>query len=158
MNRVEGNAGVKLLECTNPKKDKWRIRWDIQEQDDGNVNYMEEEFDHKPTDDEIKNIIFEWYNKETDREITSGFKWNGYQVWLSMENQLNYKTAFDAAIMSNGATLPVTFKFGNDKAVYHEFTTIDELSDFYNQSVTHVQATLLKGWKKKDSFCPELYQ
>ena len=158
MNRVEGNAGVKLLECTNPKKDKWRIRWDIQELGNGNVNYMEEEFDHKPTDDEIKNTICEWYHNETDKEIISGFKWNGYQVWLSMENQFNYKTAFDAAVMSNGATLPVTFKFGNDKPVYHEFTNIDELSNFYNQSVAHVQAVLLNGWKKKDSFCPELYQ
>ena len=30
MNRVNGAQGVKLLECTNPVKGKWRVRWDVQ--------------------------------------------------------------------------------------------------------------------------------
>ena len=46
MRRVEGSAGVSLMECTNPVKDKWRIRWDVQEKEDGSASYMEEEFSH----------------------------------------------------------------------------------------------------------------
>ena len=53
MKRVEGSAGVSLLECTNPVKNKWRIRWDVQKKEDGSASYMEEEFNHKPTDEEI---------------------------------------------------------------------------------------------------------
>ena len=30
MKRVEGSAGVSLLECTNPVKNKWRIRWGVE--------------------------------------------------------------------------------------------------------------------------------
>lgn len=44
MRRVEGSAGVSLMECTNPVKDKWRIRWDVQEKENGSASYMEEEF------------------------------------------------------------------------------------------------------------------
>ena len=29
MKRTEGSAVVKLLECVNPVKNKWRIRWDV---------------------------------------------------------------------------------------------------------------------------------
>ena len=53
MRRVEGSSGVSLMECTNPVKDKWRIRWDVQEKENGSASYMEEEFGHKPTDEEI---------------------------------------------------------------------------------------------------------
>ena len=30
MIRVQGNNNVKLIECVNPMRNKWRIRWDIQ--------------------------------------------------------------------------------------------------------------------------------
>ena len=45
MKRVEGSAGVSLLECVNPVKNKWRVRWDVQpSEQEGNASYMEEEF------------------------------------------------------------------------------------------------------------------
>jgi hypothetical protein len=34
-------------------------------------------------------------------------------VWLSTENQFNYKAAFDLATQTGGKSLPVTFKFGS---------------------------------------------
>ena len=158
MKKAIGNIS-KYIESINPKKNKWKIRWDFQTKDEGVVEYMEEDFDHKPTDDEIKDIIVKWHNSEIDKEIISGFIWNGLPIWLSMENQFNYKTAFDAAVMSNGATLPVTFKFGSDDTpTYYEFKTIDELSDFYYKAIAYVQSVLQKGWDKKDSFNIKNYQ
>ena len=50
MNRVNGAQGVKLLECTNPVKDKWRVRWDVHDNEDGCADYMEAEFNGKPSD------------------------------------------------------------------------------------------------------------
>ena len=87
MRRVEGSSGVSLMECTNPVKDKWRIRWDVQEKENGSASYMEEEFGHKPTDEEIRTLVMSWYNSQTDAAILSGFAYNGAPVWLSTENQ-----------------------------------------------------------------------
>lgn len=158
MKKAIGN-GSKYIECINPKKNKWKIRWDFQTKEEGIVEYMEEDFDHKPTDDEIKDIIVKWHNSEIDKEIISGFTWNGLPIWLSMENQFNYKTAFDAAVMSNSATLPVKFKFGSDdNPTYYEFKTIEELSDFYYKAIAYVQSVLQKGWNQKDSFNIKNYQ
>jgi len=158
MRKSSGNIGVKYIECINPKKNRWRIRWNLQEKEKGIIEYMEEDFDHLPTMEEIKDTVIRWYNDVIDQEIISGFTWNGLQVWLSMENQFNYKTAFDAAVMSNGATLPVKFKFGTEKPIYYEFTNIDELSDFYYKAIAYVQSTLQEGWIRKDSFNIKNYE
>ena len=93
MKRVEGSSGISLLECVNPVKDKWRVRWDVQhnEQDDS-VSYMEEEFPYKPDGEEIRKMVIDWYNQEINNEIISGFTYNGIPVWLSQENQFNYKS------------------------------------------------------------------
>lgn len=152
MNRVEGSAGVRLLECTNPVKDKWRIRWDVQVRDDGSASYMEEEFTHKPSAEEIRAVIVTWINSETDRKILSGFVWNDMPVWLSSENQFNYKAAYDLAAQTGGATLPVRFKFGiGDVPTYHTFNDLAELTDFYTKALAHVNTTLNNGWEAKDN-------
>lgn len=109
-------------------------------------------FDHVPTLTEIKNVVIEYYNKEIDKQILSGLTWNGMQIWLSTENQFNYKTAYDLAIQTNGETLPITFKFGNnEKSIYYKFENLEDLTDFYSTSVKYVQKTLNDGWLKKDS-------
>lgn len=158
MKRIEGSEGVALIECVNPVRGKWRIRWDVQKQDNGNVNYMEVEFNHQPTDEEIRDTIVSWINQQTDQAILSGFTYNGNMVWLSSENQFNYKAAYDLAMQTQGATLPVTFKFGtDDNPAYHQFETLKEFSDFYTKALQHIQTTLAEGWKKKDSFSAEAY-
>jgi hypothetical protein len=151
MKRVEGAAGALPMECVNPVKDKWRVRWDEQAAEGNSVTYMEEEFDHKPSIDEIKSVITAYTNEQINAEIISTFKYKGNNVWLSQENQFNYKAAYDLAVQSGGTTLPVTFKFGTDeKPVYYKFTTMKDLSDFYISAMEYVQKSLEKGWKKKD--------
>lgn len=114
--------------------------------------WQEERFDHIPTLDEIKNVIKSYYNKITDQKILSGFVWNGMKIWLSTENQFNYKAAYDLAVQTNGANLPIVFKFGDDnETVYHEFKDLNEMSEFYMASIAYIQNTLAEGWQKKDS-------
>lgn len=150
MQRATGNADVALIECINPRKNKWRVRWDVKTTDDG-ANWMEEEYTHKPTIDEIKATIKGWYNEHTDEKIHSGFVWNEMAIWLSTENQFNYKAAYDLAVQTNGATLPVTFKFGTDEEpTYKTFDTLDELADFYAKAMAYVQSVLADGWSAKD--------
>lgn len=151
MKRVQGTADIALIECVNPKRKRYRIRWDVQTDEEG-VNYMEEQFDHEPTADEIKSTIIGWYNEQTDEAILSGFTYGDTAVWLSTENQFNYKAAYDLAVQTAGATLPVTFKFGTDEApVYKTFETLEELSDFYTKAMAYVQTTLSDGWTAKDN-------
>lgn len=148
MNRVEGSAGVRLLECTNPVKDKWRIRWDVQVRDDGSASYMEEEFTHKPSAEEIRAVIVTWINSETDRKILSGFVWDDISVWLSTENQLNY-----ASIERMGAEYPLTLKLGEDgsgRPLYHTFHDVEEFSEFSNAASLWVMRCVQEGWGKKD--------
>lgn len=159
MRRIEGTAGVQLIECVNPVRDKWRIRWDVQENEDGTATYMEAEFLHKPTADEIRQTIVGWYNQQTDEAILSGFEYDGSMVWLSSENQFNYKAAHDLAVQTGGATLPVTFKLGTDEhPVYKKFDNLGELTVFYRQATLYVQSVLAEGWRKKDDLDLSLYE
>lgn len=69
-------------------------------------------------------------------------------MWLSQENQYDYKAAYDLAFQTDGKTLPVSFKFGTDESpVYHTFEMFDELADFYTKAVKHIQEMLENGWK-----------
>ena len=158
MERVQGTESVQLLECTNPRKNLWRIRWDVKIFSDGSATYMEEELAGKPDPDTIKSLITGWYNDQIDKQIVEGFKWNGMQVWLSAENQFNYKAAYDLAVQTNGATLPVTFKFGNESPLYHKFDKMEELSSFYLSAMTHIQKTLSDGWIMKDAVDLSIYE
>lgn len=109
-------------------------------------------FNHKPTIEEIKEVIIAQINKNTDEKILNGLVWHDMPIWLSSENQFNYKAAYDLAIQSGGETLPVTFKFGTDEEpVYHTFDSMDEFQDFYTSSLAYVQQTLLDGWNEKDN-------
>lgn len=119
---------------------------------------MEENFLGKPSGETIRSVILGWYNEQIDREILSGFVYEGMPVWLSSENQFNYKAAYDLAVQTAGATLPVVFKFGTDtEPVYREFATLEDLTDFYTKAMQHIQNTLANGWKKKDVFDLSLY-
>jgi len=151
MQRIEGIKEIKLFECVNPYKNKWRVRWDLKEEGEL-VNYMEEEFLYKPFLDEIKILITNWYNSEIATKIKIGFIWKDIPIWLSSENQFNYKSVYDLSVGEKGKNLPVTFKFGNDESpVYYTFEDINDLKDFYLSMVKHINDTVSEGWKLKDS-------
>ena len=152
---VNGSISPKLIEYIG--MGCWRLRWNIKEvtDEEGKVSYeyVEEEFKYEPTIDQIKDTILGWFNSEIDYKILSGFVWKDNLVWLSTENQFNYKADYDLAIQENGANLPTTFKFGTvENPVYYVFSTLEDLKDFYSKSVAYVKQTLQEGWIAKDSF------
>ncbi|MDR0937997.1 MAG: hypothetical protein LBN29_01390 [Mediterranea sp.] len=153
MRRVEGSGNVALIERVNPIRDKWRVRWDVRVAEDGMASYMEEEFGHRPTVAEVRALVSGWINGNTNAAILSGFSYEGSVVWLSTENQFNYKAAYDLAVQTGGASLPVTIKIGEeDDPVYKTFDTLDALTAFYTAAMAHVRKTLEEGWKAKDGF------
>lgn len=111
-----------------------------------------ERFTRKPTMEEIKEIIIAQINRNVEEKILCGLVWKEMPIWLSTENQFNYKAAYDLAVQTSGQSLPVKFKFGTDEApVYHTFTTLEELQEFYMTSLAFVQQVLDDGWQEKDT-------
>lgn len=124
----------------------------------GGYNYRQR-FNKKPTATECADIIRATINAETDAKILSGFYWRGMPVWLSMENQFNYKAAYDIAVQTSGKNLPVRFKFGTDKEpVFYDFETMEEFSEFYASSLEYIQNLLNACWEEKQSLNLSLYE
>lgn len=154
--KIHGGNNL-LVECINPITDKWMVLWNEQNEGDS-TSYQAEIFTHKPTITEIKDTILDWYNKKIDQEILTGFVWKGIPVWLSMENQFNYKVAYDLAVQTNGQLLP-TFKFGTTESpVYHKFESLEELKSFYISAMSYVTDTLATGWQAKDKIDWTVYE
>ena len=117
-----------------------------------------EKFDKQLSFNEIKTFITNYYNEKIDEKILSGMVWKDMKIWLSSENQFNYKAAYDIAVQTEGKNLPVMFKFGDtNEPIYYVFDNLEELTDFYLSSMTYIQDTLANGWKVKDSINWDAY-
>ena len=113
----------------------------------------------KPSLEQLKKLILDAMNKEVDQKLLSGFVWKEMPVWLSTENQFNYKAAYDLAVMSQGQSLPTVFKFGTtDNPVYYSFGTLEDISDFYISAMAYINTCLAEGWKLKDSIDWSVYE
>lgn len=150
MERTYSEIHPEYIAIANKALGLYSISWNIKEEDEGYSYYLA--FVMHPTLNNIKNLILGWHNEQIDEKIISGFKWSDMPIWLSRENQFNYKAAYDLAVQTGGANLPVTFKFGTtDEPVYHTFTTLEELNSFYIGAMQYINDTLAEGWKEKDA-------
>ena len=85
-------------------------------------------------------------NYSTDKSITQDFVFGGIKIWLSKENQMNYKALYDSR---DTLTYPVT--------IWADFGTIQELqlpdvaslSAFYEQGMAHIYSCLNRGLTEK---------
>ena len=143
------------------RKDRSRliVSYGIEPLEDGvHATWYEIYFYKKPhpvvTLEDIKQAILADINEQTDEKILKGFTWNDMKVWLSSENQFNFKAAYDLAVQTQGASLPVKFKLGedeNEEPIYHTFETLEDLGDFYTKAITYIVGCLNEGWNRKDS-------
>lgn len=121
--------------------------------EDGNGYNWRKNYSHKPSKEEVKSDIDALINSVVDAKILSGMEWQGMHVWLSAENQMNFKAAYDLAVQSVGATLPIKFKIGEDaegNPQYYTFEDLDTFGDFYMTAVKHVTTSINDGWAEKD--------
>lgn len=141
------------------------VSYDFQEVGDGvNATWNELYYSHRekvyPAFEKVKNDIIADINAKTDEKILSGFVWNNKPVWLSSENQFNFKAAYDLAVQTNGKSLPVKFKLGeteDGEPVYHTFETLEEITDFYTKAIAFINQCLNEGWEMKDSIDWSVY-
>lgn len=122
-------------------------------EEDGQGFDYRHRFSTPPTAEEVLSVIVNHIDLLTDYKILEGYKWRGKNVYLSSENQFNFKAAYDLAVQKDGATLPVKFKLGENKGVpeYYTFTDMDTFTDFYTGAVAYIHATLYAGWQEKDA-------
>lgn len=158
----------KPLEVVSEVDNIYIVRWDyevIKERDpetglssDTDIAvWAEEIIYHKPEEYEMRRMINDYYNNMTTDKITHGV-WNDMAIWLSMENQQNYKAVYDLAVQTGGANLPVEFKFGTEQnPVYYHFYTIKELQEFYLAMQSHIHSCLQDGWRLKDAVDYSVY-
>lgn len=152
MKRIQGNKYTKVMTNLGAMS---IVRWDLQPvvNEAGEIvgmSYYEEQMIGKPTIKRVKEVVLKGMNAVIEEQILKGFVWEGIPVWLSSENQFNYKAAFDLAMQTGGDNLPVKFKFGTDEEpVYHIFETIDDLMKFYTEAMTYINDCLNEGWEKK---------
>ncbi|MBR1784622.1 MAG: hypothetical protein IJ760_04195 [Bacteroidales bacterium] len=150
MRRAEGTKDVAPIVCLNPRLGLWRVRLAITPTETG-AEWYEQDFDHRPTSDEIRALFVELVNEKVQQSILTGFTYEGKSVWLSEENQLNFRST---------PTVPVRFKLGEDEegnALYHTFTSAEELTTFNKAISDHIAKCLNEGWTEKDGFDVEPY-
>lgn len=129
--------------------------------EDGNGYNFRKNYDHKPTKTELKEDITQLIDGITDSKILQGFRWNEVSVYLSTENQMNFKAAFDLNMQTGGLMLPVKFKLGEDtegNAVYHTFENMEDFTNFYTSAVSYINQCLNEGWAEKDSLDMSSYE
>lgn len=146
--RIYGGQ-LPLIQCVNPRRNKWIVLWDQkEEEDDKGISYSAETFYHKPTLQEIKDAINEDINAKVNEEIYSGLIIDGNIVYLSLENQINYQSTYNLACRTNGKNLPKTFKFEDS---YKTFNSVEEFQEFFLQVTDHIDACLAKGYSAKQA-------
>ena len=109
----------------------------------------------------VKAAITEDINQRVRERITGGLTWNGKPVWLSEENQMNWKADYDRALQTEGATLPMKRKIGEQPdgtPVYHTFTSVNALIDFFGTWMDYKNQQLADGWAEKDSIDWSVYE
>lgn len=154
----KGSKETPVMECSNPIRNIWKVRFGFEEDESG-VSFNEATFNHKPTLAEIQQVVIDSINANTDNKILNGLTWKGLPVYLSTENQFNYKAEYDLAVQTSGKSLPVTVKLGTDeKPVYKTFGTLDEFESFYTEVLAYIKKCYTDGWHEKDSIDWTLYQ
>ena len=138
--------------------DKYIICWGLTHHGKDIYSWNYASLTYKPSIDKIKDIINSYYNELTKTNIENNFKWNGMNIFLSIENQIDYKLLFDTTVLLNGKNLPedVKFKIGKNN-FYYTFEDIDDMKDLIVAMNNHIRKYLKEGYKLKESIDYEDY-
>lgn len=148
-------APDRLLYRPNPYADRWALRLGITPPAEGEHTWQwsEAAVEGRPTAEELRALVQRYYNEQADARILSGYRWEGREVWLSLENQLTYLAAAQLAHTaqtaestasepaeasetaeaegSEAASQPLTLKLGSDsEPEYVTLATAGELDAF----------------------------
>lgn len=126
----------------------------------------------------VRNAILADINQRTDERILTGYEWTllhgdetlpkkqrrigeTVNVWLSNENQTNYKAKYDLHYQKPEAlTFPCVYKIGEQEgeAIFETFQTFDELEQFYLGGIAWIEQQVNIGWAEKKAIDWTPYQ
>ena len=111
----------------------------------------------------VKDAIENDINSRVDEEILCGYPWTvlhgddagkDVKVWLSKENQSNFKAKYDLHFTKPEAlTFPTIYKIAEDddhNAVFEVFQNFEELEAFYLGGIAYIEQCYQAGWQEKD--------
>lgn len=131
--------------------------WGFFNEIDKNNNIIHYQYQHtfytNPSNKDIVKFLIDFIDENTNNKILTGYVWKNINVYLSTENQFNFKAAYDLAIQTEGESLPITFKLGEDEnniPQYYTFNDMETFNEFYINAILFIQETLKKGWDEKD--------
>lgn len=172
MNKVQG----KISEFAPIYQDASRVVvcYGYQEIDSENATWNEIYFYKKQISQlsfaDIKKAIIADIDADTDEKILCGYEWTVLhgddegkvaKVWLSKENQTNFKAKHDAAAAyPDRVTFPMKYKIAEDddeKAIYEVFQSFEELVAFYLGGLAYIEACYQAGWATKDAIDFSVY-
>ena len=143
-----------LIECIDKIHEIYRVRWNFKKIPDTTSSYSfyEEDFDHEPTEEEIKNVILKYHNNNIANTIINDFYWNNTKFYLTLENQNYYKFLYDM-LQDNPSRISDVLIKGeiNSTDTYVIFNSVDEYKNFYFSMIDHIQNSLKAGWQIKNN-------
>lgn len=115
--------------------------------DENVVCFYQTVYRGKPSVSTIIKDICDDIDTRAKDEIQNGFVYEDIPVYLSVENQLNFSSAY--SIASIGYTFaPITLRLSTDN--YKTFNSLDELRMFIIEYTEYIQYVLKKYWSIKD--------
>ena len=78
------------IECINPRRDRWAVRWNHHRDEERGWLAVEMITDGRPTIDEIRDAVAEYFDAQTQDRIANTFFWNGRKVRLTDAAQRNF--------------------------------------------------------------------
>ena len=96
----------------------------------------------------------EWRGKGDENQDTQRFWIGFFQDVLGLGDAIQ-RLRFEVPVSTGRpkSVLPVQFKFGtDDEPQYHQFTTLEELTEFYIYTMSYIQGCYTAGWARKDTF------
>ena len=78
------------IECINPRRDRWAVRWNHHRDEERGWLAVEMITDGRPTVDEIRDAVAEYFDAQTQNRIANTFFWNGRMVRLTDAAQRNF--------------------------------------------------------------------
>lgn len=110
----------------------------------------------------VKDAIENDINSRVDEKILCSYPWTvlhgddagkDVKVWLSKENQSNFKAKYDLHFTKPEAlTFPTIYKIAEDddhNAVFEVFQNFEELEAFYLGGIAYIEQCYQAGWQEK---------